>query len=173
MKRITMAQARKVLWWIDGGLVQGGGVEGRRGWVCVEQAVSMAIEGVNEAYPKCVHHSIAGMKQYLNDASGWPSNKARAIGLRDVAIAQLGSAYRLDGAVFGAYLREHVGHSFTDMLDGTHEKLKEACAILLGALEAGKSPGVNLLRRIKREDKANRDTHTDSKQPRRRKKTAT
>lgn len=80
---------------VDKGLSHG---LGRRipGKMCVEAAVAFASGEDHHDNPTCVDEDLAGHKIGLNDTHGWPDAKARAAGLRRVAIAQLGSAGRYD-----------------------------------------------------------------------------
>jgi hypothetical protein len=84
-----MKIARKLVKVIARGLTWGKG-ERKPGKMCVEAAVCYAMGLPHSDDPPCVHPSVRGDKIGLNDME-WSSNKARAEGLREVAIAQLGS----------------------------------------------------------------------------------
>src|SRR5690349_15232890 len=86
---ITRAHAKKVLKLVDKGLVRGLGVQ-KPGQMCVEAAVCFALGLPHGDNPPCVGSAVRGYKIRLND-SNWSSDKARADGMRRVAIAQLGS----------------------------------------------------------------------------------
>lgn len=96
---LTIATARRLLKVVDYGLQSGVGV-GRPGRMCVEAAVCYAI-GLNpiDDDPKCVADVVRAAKIALNDRD-WPSAQARAKGLRQLAVAQLGSKGKVDSAEF-------------------------------------------------------------------------
>lgn len=82
--------AKKVLGLVDQGLSNGMG-NGTPGAMCIEAVVAYASgEEIND-HPKCVDHSLANQKINLNDSYGWESSHNRAVGLRRLAIAQLGT----------------------------------------------------------------------------------
>ena len=89
-KKITVSQARQILAVVDAGLRAGAGSKMVAGELCVEQAVAMVIDGRLSDNPSCVHATVRSFKIRLND-SGWSSNEARAKGMRELAIAQLGT----------------------------------------------------------------------------------
>jgi hypothetical protein len=95
---ITKAFVTKLLGVVDAGLVSGMGkpVPGK---MCVEAAVCFAMGLPHSDEPTCVAPSLRALKIKLNDSS-WSSNKARANGLRRLAVAQLGSADVLDEKEF-------------------------------------------------------------------------
>jgi hypothetical protein len=86
---ITLDQARKVLEVVDAGLCKwiGNPVPGQ---MCVEAAVCFALGQPHGDEPYCVNAAVRWFKIGLNDAR-WSSNKARAQGMRKLAIAQLGT----------------------------------------------------------------------------------
>ena len=88
-KKITLTQARKVLSIVDAGL-SGGLGSPKPGEMCVEAAVCYALGLPHGDDPKCVHPTVRRFKISLNDRS-WSSNAARARGMRELAIAQLGT----------------------------------------------------------------------------------
>jgi hypothetical protein len=87
--KLTKRHARKVLEVVDAGLVHGMG-EPEPGKMCVEAAVCYALGLPHGDDPPCVGKAVREFKIRLNDAQ-WSSDKARAKGMRRVAIAQLGS----------------------------------------------------------------------------------
>jgi len=87
--KITLTQARKVLSIVDAGL-SGGLGSPKPGEMCVEAAVCYALGLPHGDDPKCVHSAVRRFKIALND-SPWSSNAARSKGMRDLAIAQLGT----------------------------------------------------------------------------------
>lgn len=96
---ITREHAEKVLEIVDCGLIGGAGTKPVAGMVCVEQVVSMALGLPFTDHPDtCVHPAVSSFKRALNDKA-WSSNKARAKGLRRIAVAQLGSN-TIDGKKF-------------------------------------------------------------------------
>jgi hypothetical protein len=86
---ITLDQARKVLEVVDAGLSGGMGFP-VPGHMCVEAAVCYALGQPHGDEPECVNDAVRRFKIELNDAK-WSSNKARAQGMRRLAIAQLGT----------------------------------------------------------------------------------
>ena len=87
--KITLTQARKVLSFVYAGL-SGGLGSPKPGEMCVEAAVCYALGLPHGDDPKCVHSAVRRFKIALND-SPWSSNAARSKGMRDLAIAQLGT----------------------------------------------------------------------------------
>jgi hypothetical protein len=94
-QKITEKHAMKVLKVVDQGLTNGMG-EPVPGHMCVEAAVAFAFDEEFSDTPTCVDPTLRDWKIELNDLAGWPSNKARANGLRRVAIAQLGSVNKFN-----------------------------------------------------------------------------
>ncbi len=95
---ITETIARKVLDTVDAGLVTGKGSP-QPGKMCVEAAVCYALGLPHSDNPACVSRALRQLKIRLND-SNWSSDKARAKGLRRLALIQLGSADALDDKEF-------------------------------------------------------------------------
>ena len=85
----TKAHAAKVLELVNAGLVSGMG-EPTPGKMCVEAAVCYALGEPHGDKPSCVGEAVRRFKIGLNDAR-WSSNEARTEGMREIAIAQLGS----------------------------------------------------------------------------------
>jgi hypothetical protein len=75
------------------------GVGNRNGQMCVEAAICAVLDLPHGDDPECVEPAIRSYKIRLND-SGWSSAHARAEGLRDLGIAQIGSRGVVDGRVF-------------------------------------------------------------------------
>jgi hypothetical protein len=100
----TLRHARKIIELLSFGLIKGKGIP-EPGKMCVEAAVCYAMGMPHGDQPKCVGSAVRAFKIALNDCE-WPSNKARATGMRQLAIAQLGSD-NLDQMAFGKlnYLR--------------------------------------------------------------------
>ena len=92
--QVNLETARRVLEVVDAGLVYGLG-NPKPGECCVEAAVCYALGEPHSERPACVHRVVRDIKVSINDAP-WSSNKARAAGLRRVAIAGLGTAGTLD-----------------------------------------------------------------------------
>lgn len=86
---LTLDLARKVIETVDCGLSNGLG-NPIPGQMCVEAAVCYAMGLPHSDNPTCVGSAIRSFKICLND-NRWSSSKARAIGLRKLSIAQLGS----------------------------------------------------------------------------------
>jgi hypothetical protein len=96
--QITETIARKVIETVDKGLTRGLG-NPSPGNMCVEAAVCYALGLPHGDDPACVSRALRSLKICLND-SNWSSNKARAKGMRRLAVAQLGSAGELDEKEF-------------------------------------------------------------------------
>jgi hypothetical protein len=90
--------ASKILALVDKGLCSGVGVP-EPGKMCVEAAVCYAMNLPHGDEPPCVAPAIRALKIKLNDAI-WSTNEARAKGMRRLAIAQLGTAGKLDETEF-------------------------------------------------------------------------
>jgi hypothetical protein len=101
---ITEAVARKVLSIVDKGLSSGLGVR-KPGQMCVEAAVCYALDLPHGDDPQCVSPALRTLKINLNDRQ-WSSKKARAAGLRRLAVAQLGSREHLDDKEFARRVAE-------------------------------------------------------------------
>ncbi len=100
---------RKVLSVVDQGLSKGLGTRGEgdeQGEMCVEAAVCYALDLPHGDDPGCVSLVLRSLKIRLND-SNWSSKKARAKGLRRLAIAQLGSKGNLDEKKFVKRLADY------------------------------------------------------------------
>lgn len=82
--------AKRVLSVVDKGL-SGGLGEPKPGQMCVEAAVCFALGLPHDDNPPCVGEQVRNAKIQLNDTSYWGTDKERARGLRDLAVAQLGS----------------------------------------------------------------------------------
>lgn len=79
------------------GLSAGVGQAGKQ--VCIEAAICEALDLPHGDDPLCVAASVRSYKIRLND-SNWSSAAARAAGLRDLGIAQLGSLGVVDDIQF-------------------------------------------------------------------------
>src|SRR2546422_586943 len=86
---ITKALVAKVLEVVDAGLIKGLG-KPIPGQMCVEAAVCFALGEPHGDQPACVGAAVRAFKIRLNDAR-WSSDAARTKGLRELAVAQLGS----------------------------------------------------------------------------------
>jgi hypothetical protein len=95
---ITYEIAKKVLDTVDAGLVDGIG-DPIPGKMCVEAAVCYAMGLPHGDIPPCVSPALRNLKMKLND-SYWASESARANGLRELALLQLGTAGVLDEVEF-------------------------------------------------------------------------
>src|SRR5690349_6337189 len=102
---ITREIAAKVLKVVDAGLSDGLGTR-KPGEMCVEAAVCYALDLPHGDDPGCVAPTLRSLKIRLND-SNWSSKKARAAGLRRIALAQLGSKDHLDEKEFVRRLVDH------------------------------------------------------------------
>lgn len=99
----SLDQAKKLWKLLDHGLVCGLG-EAEPGRMCVEAAVCYALGLPHSDEPPCVMPGLRRFKISLNDQS-WSSRFARANGLRELAVAQLGSL-SLDPVEFATRLAE-------------------------------------------------------------------
>ena len=86
---VSIDSARKVLTTVDAGLCSGLGTQ-VPGQMRVEAAVCFALGLPHGDEAPCVGRAVRRFNIRLND-SRWPSNGARAAGMRRLAIAQLGS----------------------------------------------------------------------------------
>ena len=98
MTQITREIAQKVLNTVDAGLTKGIG-KSIPGQMCVEAAVCFALGLPHGDEPDCVAPSLRALKIRLNDLD-WSCNQARAKGLRELALLQLGSKENLDEVEF-------------------------------------------------------------------------
>ena len=101
---ITKDVVIRLLGVVDAGLINGVGPpdehgNGVPGAMCVEAAVCYALGLPHGDDPRCVAPSLRSLKIPLND-SRWSSDKARAKGLRRLAVIQLGSKGHLDPTEF-------------------------------------------------------------------------
>jgi hypothetical protein len=101
MAQLTVDVARKVMEVVDAGLCKGVG-KPNPGEMCVEAAVCYALREPHGDNPSCVGAAVRAYKIVLNDAN-WSSNAARSEGLREIAIAQLGSV-DIDQVKFSEYV---------------------------------------------------------------------
>jgi hypothetical protein len=101
---ITEAVAAKVLETVDAGLVKGMG-HAAPGKMCVEAAVCYALGLPHGDDPACVSRAVRQLKIRLND-SNWSSDKARAKGLRRLALIQLGSRDAIEDKEFAKRVAE-------------------------------------------------------------------
>lgn len=99
---INNATVTKILDVIDAGLVYGVG-DPEPGQLCVLSAICFALGEPHGDKPSCVGPILRQMQIRLNDWVGWKSSEERALALRRLAIASLGSA--------GKWEEEH-GHEF-------------------------------------------------------------
>lgn len=81
------------------------GVGDPDGQVCIEAAICIALGLPHGDDPGCVSEQIRAYKISLNDKT-WSSEQARASGLRDLGIAQLGSLGVVNGEDFAKRLAE-------------------------------------------------------------------
>ena len=87
--QITKELVTKINKLLDEGLVCGLG-KPIPGKMCVEALICYALDLPHGDEPNCVSPAIRSLKIRLND-SNWSSNKARAEGMRNLAILQLGT----------------------------------------------------------------------------------
>jgi hypothetical protein len=100
---LTQEIVQNVLSVVDKGLSNGLG-RPVPGQMCVEAAVCYALGMPHGDNPTCVHPVIRSIKIRLND-SAWSSKKARAAGMRRLAVLQLGTKdCDFDGKKFASSL---------------------------------------------------------------------
>jgi hypothetical protein len=85
------------------GLCKGIGKRGSQ--VCIEAAICEALGLPHNDDPVCVSKAVRNYKIAINDAN-WSSPEARAKGLRDIGLAQLGSLGVVDDVAFSTRLAE-------------------------------------------------------------------
>jgi hypothetical protein len=86
------------------GLSKGLGERGDQ--VCIEAAICQVLHLPHGDDPGCVAAAVRSFKITLNDAA-WSSPKARAAGLHDLGLAQLGSAGVVSDAEFAKRIAEN------------------------------------------------------------------
>lgn len=101
---MTVDTARKVLSVVDQGLCDDLG-KPIPGQMCVQAAVCYALGLPHDDDPNCVDPPLRLFVITHNDAP-WSSPKARAEGMRELAVAQLGSLGKLDSIQFVQKLAE-------------------------------------------------------------------
>jgi hypothetical protein len=122
--QVTEEITRNLLKVVDVGLVRGLGTS-VPGAMCVEAAVCYALGEDHSDTPTCVAPWVRNIKITLNDCL-WPSDKARARGLRRVAVAQLGSKGKVSELKFVRTLRLIILQEFLPKLLKT---LKMSCGL--------------------------------------------
>lgn len=105
---------------IPQGLTKGLG-EPEPGQMCVEAAVNYAMGAEHSDEPDCVGEAVRAFKIALNDMP-WPTKEARASGMIEIAVAQLGSN-KLDQAEF---IRKLYHKIVTEIANPLELELKEA-----------------------------------------------
>ena len=79
------------------------GVGDRAGQMCIEAVICTVLDLPHGDDPMCVSPSVRRFKIALNDKK-WTSPEARAVGLRDLGLAQLGSLGVVDSKEFSKRL---------------------------------------------------------------------
>jgi len=87
---INQELVNKIHCLLDKGVTPGFSKDPKPGNMCLEQAVSYALEEEITGHPSCVGEEVRAFVTCLNDVR-WSSPSARAEGMRDLAIAHLGS----------------------------------------------------------------------------------
>lgn len=98
MQQINEEIVKKILSLLNHGLTKGLG-KPKPGEMCIEAAICYAFGEPHNDKPSCVALTLAQCKILINDAN-WSSNKARADGLKRLAIAQLGTKNTIDEKLF-------------------------------------------------------------------------
>jgi hypothetical protein len=135
MIEITREHIAKIHQLLDAGLVSGLG-EPKAGSMCVEAAINYALGRPHGDDPGCVMQSLRHLKIKLNDSGRWTSNKARAEGLRRLAIAQLGSAGTVDEKEFAIRVARMTIQTVVPFA------LRSAAKVLTGAAAAAAAESV-------------------------------
>lgn len=138
VKTVGKELAIRVLEVVDQGLCGGLG-KPIPGQMCVEAAVCYAMGDDHDDSPSCVSDDIVGLKVLLNDKK-WPSRKARADGMRRIAVAQLGSTHVLQGEFSVAFMNALLKNVVIPILK-QHKKYADTVKQL-----SGKEPDMNALR---------------------------
>lgn len=97
------------------------GLGNRHQQMCVEAAICAALNEPHGDNPTCVELAVRTFKIALNDCD-WSSPIARAKGLRDVGIGQLGSKGVVDGQVFAKRVADRTIRELIPTL------IRECCA---------------------------------------------
>jgi len=129
------------------GLSHGLGEAG--GQVCIEAAICEVLGLGHSDDPKCVSAAVRRFKISLND-SNWSSPEARAKGLRELGIAQLGSlgiVYDTDAAraAYAARAADAARAAADSAAADSDSYLRLAADLALEVLRELKSPGCELL----------------------------
>lgn len=105
---VTKDVVLKLLGLIDSGLLGTAGSK-EDNTFCVQQAVSLAtgMPSQSDQPSHCVMPWIINLGISLNDAHGWDSEESRSAGLREFAVAELGSA-SLRESTFREMLRKKI-----------------------------------------------------------------
>ena len=117
--KITKELINKIDEGLSHGLSHGLG-KPKPGEMCVEALICNVLSEPHNDKPSCVDPILNKVKIKLND-SNWSSNDARAKGLRNLAILQLGTKDNFDSKLFSDKL---VTFTCTDFLPWFFEKMK-------------------------------------------------
>ena len=121
---------------LERGLCSGLGTP--NGQVCIEAAIALAMGLPFSDAPTCVEKNIIVFKIALNDQS-WSTEEARAKGLRNIGIAQIGSKDVVDGIVFQQLLTTKL---IKTLIPDLFKKVfKPGSAAFNAGLECSKQPG--------------------------------
>lgn len=142
--QITKELIDKIDHLLSFGLVKGLGIQ-KEGEMCVEAAIAFALgkEHTDKNY-ECVLPFVNSIKIILNDCY-WSSNKARAKGMRNLAIAQLGSNV-LDENEFKDKLEINSNKKLLPYLIRKHKENKPDETKNIEKIEAYFEPGSKELR---------------------------
>lgn len=105
--------------------------------LCVEEAISLTIGEPFSDTPTYVQEDVRVYSVRLNDAN-WLSTKSRAAGMRDLAIAQLGSAGVVDGDEFAARITEL---TIRELIPALFRSLRSATPSMLAAADRCEAEG--------------------------------
>ncbi len=117
------------------GLKSGNGTAGGR--MCIEEAICLAMGEPFSDRPTCVDSAVREYSMRLND-SKWSSAEARAAGMRDLAIAQLGSNGVVSAPAFMVRLAEL---TIRELLPALFRSLPNATPAMLAAADRGEAEG--------------------------------
>lgn len=146
------AGIKRLLKLIDAGLQDGAGEGDSPGMFCVQQAVNYTyLKNKNDQPFQCVHSELINLGISLNDAYGWSSDKARAKGLREFAVAELGSnTVNCTGFSNKLFLKWRAKHSSEDW-NISDKSISEYASMAVELLKELKSPGCEYLGMCKTE----------------------
>lgn len=137
---ITKEQIEKFDNILDRGLCTGIGT--KDGQMCIEAAISVALDLPFNDNPRCVGSAVRAYKIKINDSHHWKDSKSRAKHLRNLGIAQLGSNI-IDQIEFSKKLAKAtiqilIPQLYREIFPGKYKDIIKRCE-LEGSKEAAKA----------------------------------